>query len=165
MQPLPAEFLTVAHHLDARSVSGASIASLRLSTSATAKATNERSWNVPVRTRAVRASLKGWEKWLSKPQRQSGPLAADVLAIIWLQTFLALEKGTLIEKTVQIPQPAYTGAINYGKGLRYTRCKATLLPWPLCPPRPVHSCKPGSDCGFGKCRTQPRLPFARWGTC
>ena len=38
----------------------------------------------PCRDPGVRASLKGWGRRLSKPQRQSGALTADVLAVIRL---------------------------------------------------------------------------------
>ena len=42
-----------------------------------------RSWNRPAGTPGVRASLKGWGR-RPKPQRQSGALTADVLAVIRL---------------------------------------------------------------------------------
>ena len=51
LRPLPAEPLTVARYLAARAGSGASIATLRLATSAIAKAPSGRGWNRPAGTR------------------------------------------------------------------------------------------------------------------
>ena len=79
---LPAEPLTVARYLAARANSGASIATLRLATSAISKAHEWAKVETPCRDPGVRASLKGWGRRLSKPQRQSGALTADVLAVI-----------------------------------------------------------------------------------
>ena len=81
---LPAEPLTVARYLAARAGSGASIATLRLATSAISKAHEWAKLESPCRDPGVRASLKGWGRRLSKPQRQSGALTADVLAVIRL---------------------------------------------------------------------------------
>ena len=69
---LPAEPLTVARYLAARANSGASIATLRLATSAISKAYEWAKLESPCRDPGVRASLKGWGRRLSKPQRQSG---------------------------------------------------------------------------------------------
>ena len=52
LRSLPAEPLTVARYLAARAGSGASIATMRLTTSAIAKAHDGRSWNPPAGTRA-----------------------------------------------------------------------------------------------------------------
>ena len=84
LQSLPAEPLTVARYLAARAGSGASIATLRLATNAIAKGHEWAKLESPCRDPGVRASLKGWGRRLSKPQRQSGALTADVLAVIRL---------------------------------------------------------------------------------
>ena len=84
LTPLPAEPLTVARYLAARANAGASIATLRLAMSAIAKAHEWAKLESPCRDPGVRASLKGWGRRLSKPQRQSGALTADVLAVIRL---------------------------------------------------------------------------------
>ena len=81
---LPAQPLTVARYLAARAGSGASIATLRLSTSAIAKAHEWVKLESPCRDPGVRASLKGWGRRLAKPQRQAGALTADVFAVIRL---------------------------------------------------------------------------------
>ena len=52
LSALPADPLTVARYLAARANSGASIATLRLATSATGKAHHGPSWNRPAGTRA-----------------------------------------------------------------------------------------------------------------
>ena len=81
---LPADPLTVARYLAARAGSGASIATMRLATSAIAKAHEWAKQESPCRDPGVRASLKGWGRRLAKPQRQAGALTADVLAVIRL---------------------------------------------------------------------------------
>ena len=73
---LPAEPLTVARYLTARSGDGASIATMRLATSAIAKVHQWGKLESPCRDPGVRASLKGWGRRLSKPQRKSGALTA-----------------------------------------------------------------------------------------
>ena len=84
LRSLPAEPLTIARYLAARAGSGASIATLRLAASAIAKAHEWAKQESPCRDPGVRASLKGWGRRLSKPQRQAGALTADVLAVIRL---------------------------------------------------------------------------------
>ena len=81
---LPAEPLTVARYLAVRAGDGASIATMRLASSAIAKAHEWAKLESPGRDPGVRASLKGWGRRLAKPQRQSGALTADVLAVIRL---------------------------------------------------------------------------------
>ena len=76
LSSLPAEPLTVARYLAARANAGASIATLRLATSAIAKAHEWAGHESPCRDQGVRASLKGWGRRLSKPQRQAGALTA-----------------------------------------------------------------------------------------
>ena len=72
LQSLPAEPLTVARYLAARAGSGASIATMRLTASAIAKAHEWAKQESPCRDAGGRASLKGWGRRLSKPQRQAG---------------------------------------------------------------------------------------------
>ena len=81
---LPAEALTVARYLAARANSGTSIATIRLATSAISKAHEWAKLESPCRDPGVRASVKGWGRRLAKPQRRSGALTADVLAVIRL---------------------------------------------------------------------------------
>ena len=54
--------------------------------SAIAKAHEGAKLESPCRDPGVRASLKGWGRRLAKPQRQSGALTADVLAVIRSKT-------------------------------------------------------------------------------
>ena len=84
LRPLPADPLTVARYLAARAGSGASIATMRLATSAITKAYEWAGQESPCKDRGVRAALKGWGRRLAKPQRQAGALSADVLAVIRL---------------------------------------------------------------------------------
>ena len=49
----------------------------------------------------VRASLKGWGRRLAKPQRQSGALTADVLAVIRLTAVQPRKRGRGIETPEQ----------------------------------------------------------------
>ena len=71
---LPAEPLTVARYLAARAGSGASIATLRLATSAISKAHEWAKLESPCRDPGVRASLKGWgRETLSAPAPVRGP--------------------------------------------------------------------------------------------
>ena len=69
LRSLPAEPLTVARYLAARAGSGASIATMRLATSAITKPHEWAKLESPCRDPGVRASLKGWGRRLSKPQR------------------------------------------------------------------------------------------------
>ena len=101
LQPLPAEPLTVARYLAARAGSGASIATLRLATSAISKAHEWAKLESPCRDPGVRASLKGWGRRLSKPQRQSGALTADVLAVIRLTVVQPRRRGRGFETPEQ----------------------------------------------------------------
>ena len=103
---LPAEPLTVARHLAARAGSGASIATMRLATSAIAKAHEWAKLETPCRDPGVRASLKGWGRRLSKPQRQSGALTADVLAVIRLTAVQPRRRGRGFETAEQAAQRA-----------------------------------------------------------
>ena len=59
LQSLPAEPLTVARYLAVRAGDGASIATMRLATSAIAKAHEWAGHESPSKDRGVRASLKG----------------------------------------------------------------------------------------------------------
>ena len=99
----PAEPLTVARYLAARAGSGASIATLRLATSAISKAHEWAKLESPCRDPGVRASLKGWGRRLAKPQRQSGALTADVLAVIRLTAVQPRERGRGMERPSRLP--------------------------------------------------------------
>ena len=103
---LPAEPLTVARYLAARAGSGASIATLRLATSAITKAHEWAKLESPCRDPGVRASLKGWGRRLAKPQRQSGALTADVLAVIRLTAVQPRRRGRGIETSAQASERA-----------------------------------------------------------
>ena len=103
---LPAEPLTVARYLAARAGSGASIATIRLATSAISKAHEWAKLESPCRDPGVRASLKGWGRRLSKPQRQSGALTADVLAVIRLTAVQPRKRGRGIETPEQAAERA-----------------------------------------------------------
>ena len=103
---LPAEPLTVARYLAARAGSGASIATIRLAASAIAKAHEWAKLESPCRDPGVRASLKGWGRRLAKPQRQSGALTADVLAVIRLTAVQPRKRGRGIETPEQAAERA-----------------------------------------------------------
>ena len=70
---LPAEPLTVARYLAARAGSDASIATLRLATSAIAKAHEWAGHESPCRDQGVRASLKGWAGVWANPSARPAP--------------------------------------------------------------------------------------------
>ena len=103
---LPAEPLTVARYMAARAGAGASIATLRLAASAISKAHEWAKLESPCQDPGVRASLKGWGRRLSKPQRQSGALTADVLAVIRLTAVQPRKRGRGIETPVQAAERA-----------------------------------------------------------
>ena len=128
---LPAEPLTVARYVAARANSGASIATIRLATSAISKAHEWAKLESPCRDPGVRASLKGWGRRLSKPQRQSGALTADVLAVIRLTAVQPRKRGRGIETAVQAAERAKLDlalvAVLSDGGLR--RSEAAALTW------------------------------------
>jgi integrase len=128
---LPAEPLTVARYLAARAGAGASIATLRLATSAIAKAHEWAKLESPCRDPGVRASLKGWGRRLSKPQRQSGALTADVLAVIRLTAVQPRKRGRGFETGEQAAVRARFDlalvAVLSDGGLR--RSEASSLTW------------------------------------
>ena len=128
---LPAEPLTVARYLAARANAGASIATMRLATSAIAKAHEWAKLESPCRDPGVRASLKGWGRRLAKPQRQSGALTADVLAVIRLTAVQPRKRGRGIEKPEQAAERARFDlalvAVLSDAGLR--RSEASSLTW------------------------------------
>ena len=125
---LPAEPLTVARYLAARA---GSIATLRLATSAIAKAHEWAKVESPCRDPGVRASLKGWGRRLAKPQRQSGALTADVLAVIRLTAVQPRKRGRGMETVEQAEERARFDvalvAILSDAGLR--RSEASSLTW------------------------------------
>ena len=128
---LPAEPLTVARYLAARAGSGASIATIRLATSAISKAHEWAKLETPCRDPGVRASLKGWGRRLSKPQRQSGALTADVLAVIRLTAVQPRKRGRGIETPEQAAERGKFDvalvAVLSDAGLR--RSEAAALTW------------------------------------
>ena len=131
LRSLPAEPLTVARYLAARAGSGASIATIRLATSAIAKAHEWAKLESPCRDPGVRASLKGWGRRLAKPQRQSGALTADVLAVIRLTAVQPRKRGRGIETPAQAAERgkfdlALVAVLSDG-GLR--RSEAAVLNW------------------------------------
>ena len=131
LRSLPAEPLTVARYLAARAGSGASIATIRLATSAISKAHEWAKLESPCRDPGVRASLKGWGRRLSKPQRQAGALTADVLAVIRLTAVQPRRRGRGIETPEQAEERARFDvalvAVLSDAGLR--RSEASSLTW------------------------------------
>ena len=131
LTPLPAEPLTVARYLAVRAVSGASIATLRLATSAIAKAHELAGHESPGRDRGVREALKGWGRRLAKPQRQAGALTADVLAVIRLTAVQPRKRGRGFETAEQAAERARFDlalvAVLSDGGLR--RSEAAALTW------------------------------------
>ena len=127
----PAEPLTVARYLAARANSGASIATMRLATSAISKAHEWAKLESPCRDPGVRASLKGWGRRLAKPQRQSGALTADVLAVIRLTAVQPRRRGRGFETAEQAAERAKLDlalvAVLSDAGLR--RSEAAALTW------------------------------------
>ena len=131
LRSLPAEPLTVARYLAARVGDGASIATMRLATSAIAKAHEWAGHESPGRDQGVRASLKGWGRRLAKPQRQSGALTADVLAVIRLTAPKPRARGRGLETPAQAAERARFDlalvAVLSDGGLR--RSEAAALTW------------------------------------
>ena len=131
LSALPAQPLTVARYLAARANAGASIATMRLATSAIAKAHEWAKQESPCRDPGVRASLKGWGRRLAKPQRQSGALTADVLAVIRLTAVQPRKRGRGFETPEQAAargkfDVALVAALS-DAGLR--RSEAAALTW------------------------------------
>ena len=131
LSALPAEPLTVARYLAARANAGASIATIRLATSAISKAHEWARLESPCRDPGVRASLKGWGRRLSKTQRQSGALTADVLAVIRLTAVQPRRRGRGMETPEQAAERgkfdvALAAALS-DAGLR--RSEAAALTW------------------------------------
>ena len=131
LRSLPAEPLTVARYLAARAGAGASIATLRLATSAIAKVHQWAGHDSPGRDRGVRESLKGWGRRLARPQRQAGALTADVLAVIRLTAVQPRLRGRGVETAEQAEKRdrfdvALVAALSDG-GLR--RSEASSLTW------------------------------------
>ena len=101
---LQAEPLTVACYLAVRAGDGAAVATLRLASSAIAKAHERAGHESPGRDRGVREALKGWGRRLAKPQRQAGALTADVLAVIRLTAVQPRKRGRSIETAERATQ-------------------------------------------------------------
>ena len=79
----------------------------------------------------MRASLKGWGRRLSRPQRQSGALTADVLAVIRLTAIQPRKRGRGLETPAQAAERAKFDlalvAVLSDAGLR--RSEAAALTW------------------------------------
>ena len=131
LRALPAEPLTVARYLAARAGGGASIATIRLATSAIAKAHEWAKLESPCRDPGVRASLKGWGRRLAKPQRQAGALTAAVLAVIRLTAVQPRRRGRGFETPEQAAERGKFDvalvAVLSDAGLR--RSEAASLTW------------------------------------
>ena len=131
LRSMPAEPLTVARYLAVRAGSGASIATLRLATSAIAKAHELAGQESPGRDRGVREALKGWGRRLARPQRQAGALTADVLAVIRLTAVQPRKRGRGFETAEQAAERARFDlalvAVLSDGGLR--RSEAAALTW------------------------------------
>ena len=128
---LPAEPLTVARYLAARAGGGASVATLRLASSAIAKVHEWAGHESPGRDRGVRESLKGWGRRLARPQRQAGALTADVLAVIRLTAVQPRRRGRGVETAEQVEKRGRFDvalvAVLSDAGLR--RSEAAALTW------------------------------------
>ena len=128
---LPAEPLTVARYLAARADSGASIATIRLATSAISKAHEWAKLGIALPGPGRARLFKGWGRRLSKPQRQSGALTADVLAVIRLTAVQPRRRGRGIETPEQAAERARFDlalvAVLSDAGLR--RSEASFLTW------------------------------------
>ena len=131
LRSMPAEPLTVARYLAVRAGSGASIATLRLATSAIAKVHEWAGHDSPGRDRGVREALKGWGRRLARPQRQAGALTADVLAVIRLTAPKPHARGRGFESAEQAAERARFDlalvAVLSDGGLR--RSEAAALTW------------------------------------
>ena len=131
LRSMPAEPLTVARYLAVRAGSGASIATLRLATSAIAKVHEWAGHDSPGRDRGVREALKGWGRRLARPQRQAGALTADVLAVIRLTAPKPRARGRGFETPEQAAERAGFDlalvAVLSDGGLR--RSEAAALTW------------------------------------
>ena len=107
LRSLPAEPLTVARYLAARAGSGASIATLRLATSAISKAHEWAKLESPCNDPGVRASLKGWGTNSGQaPSASRGRSHADVLAVIRLTAVQPRKRGRGVETAEQAEQRA-----------------------------------------------------------
>ena len=131
---------------------GASIATMRLATSAIAKVHELAGHESPGRDQGVRASLKGRGRQLARPQRQAGALTADVLAVICLTAIQLRLRGRGFEKPEQAAQrEKFDAALvavlsdaelcrSEASSLTVATCSAgttaaTASPWPA--PRPT----------------------------
>ena len=104
---------------------------MRLASSAIAKAHRWAGRESPCRDPGVRASLKGWGRRLTKPQRQAGARTADVLSVIRLTAPKPPARGRGLETLEQAAQrarfdPALVAVLSDGV-LR--RSEAAALTW------------------------------------
>ena len=121
----------MARYLAARANAGASIATLRLATSAISKTHEWAKLESSCRDPGVRASLKGWGRRLAKPQHQACALTADVLAVIRLTAVQPRLRGRGIETPEQAAQRGKFDvalvAVLSDAGVR--RSEASSLAW------------------------------------
>ena len=121
----------MARYLAARAGDGTSIVTMRLATSAIAKAHEWAGHKSPCKDRGVRTSLKGWGRRLAKPQCQAGALTADVLAVIRLTAVQPRLRGRGFETAEQAAQRAKFDvalvAVLSDAGLR--RSELSSLTW------------------------------------
>ena len=110
--------------LAVRAGSGASIATMRLATSAISKAHEWSKLESPYRDPGVRASLKGWGRRLSKPQRQVAALQAppspgslrNGIKPSSGDAILSLDREGLSEPREPAPNPLTMVAAANGRG-------------------------------------------------
>ena len=121
----------MARYLAVRAGDGASIATMRLATSAITKSHEWAGHESPGKDRGVRASLKGWGRRLAKSQRQVCALTADVLAVIRLTAVQPRLRGRGFETPEQAAERGRFDvalvAVLSDAGLR--RSEASSLTW------------------------------------
>ena len=131
LRSLPADPLTVARYLAVRAGDGGGSQAQGGDAGAIAKAHQWAGHESPCRDQGVRASLKGWGRRLSKPQRQAGALTADVLAVIRLTAVQPRRRGRGIETPAQAEERGRFHvalvAVLSDAGLR--RSEASSLTW------------------------------------
>ena len=79
----------------------------------------------------MRASLKGWGRRLSKPQRQSGALTADVLAVIRLTAVQPRKRGRGLKTPEQAAERAKfdVALVAVLSDAELRRSEASALTW------------------------------------
>ena len=162
LQSLPAESLPVARYLAVRAGDGATIATLRLVTSAIAKAHELAGHDSPGKDRGVRESLKGWGRRLARPQRQAGTLTADVLSVIRFTAPRPSRRGRGFETAEQAAERARFDlalvAVLSDAGLRRSEASSPRPMWrPMWRPRAPWLPSPPTHAGLGRQRLCRRV--------